>query len=612
MIYDVFAIIDWSKSQSLPTLVEDLIQDSIFVEGDSGQFVQQLLVNKVNPPQKTVEIAINKPEICLGIINQAESQDSHWHYESRDIILHGNICQGIKIDSGWEQADWSQLSDRVFDGVYNLLLWCDQTKSLLVISDYLSTKSLYYWQQDEIIVISSNLKAFRRLPFIPKQLNPQVLATTLAISHPLSDDTLIKGVKILPANGATVFRQEKIEFIPRTAVKSPINSTHTEAELIDRLDKLLQQSLQTWLGDTPHSLIALSGGLDSRILLGYLKRSGTKITAATWGEPESDDFKLGVQLAEATNTKYLTYTFTGDKAIAESALKFPSWQTESFSVNNVPFYWQGWISLLQTQNLPVIHGFLGGPLGGGRLSKWGVSPDYFGREVDQQAIAQLTTWGMNAVPNVLMEFATPQFKPYLTEGIAKNVTNAFAAIDQPYVYQRLMCLDFYYRQRRYLGNAITKIIGSFLPTMLPFYTKDNLDFVLQLPLELILERKIFRKLLLTKFNSLAGFQEADQGKLPIYSNSFKKRLDSMMKNRYIWYLFPKLKPRNSALVFSFFLEKHLPIFINTIKDSGNILNNYIDTGKVVAKLESKNISPSERGEIMRLFNICTFINYYFN
>lgn len=527
MIHDVFAIIDWRKSQPLPTLVEDLSQDSVFVEGDLGQITRQL----------TSEIAINKPEICLSIINQAEGQDSHWHYESRDIILHGNICQGITIDSSWENADLSQLSDRLFDGVYNLLLWCDQTKSLL---------------------------------------------------------------------------KEKIEFVPRSAVKAQINSTNTEAELIDRLDDLLEQSLQTWLGDTSHSLIALSGGLDSRILLGYLKRSRTKITAATWGEPESDDFKLGVKLAEATNTEYFTYTFTGDSAIAEADLKFPSWQTESFSVNNVPFYWQSWIKLLQTQNLPVIHGFLGGPLGGGRLSKWGVSPDYFGQEVEQKAIAQLTTWGMNAASNILMEFATPKFKPYLTEGIAINLTNAVTAIDQPYVYQRLMCLDFYYRQRRYLGNAITKIIGTFLPTMLPFYTKDNLDFVLQLPLELILERKIFRKLLLTKFSTLASFQEADKGRLPIYANPIKKYLDNMIENRYIWYLFPKSKPRNSALVFSLLLEKHLPIFIKTIKDSGNILNNYINIEKVVNKLESKNISPSERGEIMRLFNICTFINYYFN
>lgn len=34
----------------------------------------------------------------------------------------------------------------------------------------------------------------------------------------------------------------------------------------------------------------------------------------------------------------------------------------------------------------------------------------------------------------------------------------------------------------YLANAISKVIGIFLPIMLPFYTKNNLDFVLQLPL----------------------------------------------------------------------------------------------------------------------------------
>ena len=592
-IDNVFAIIDWSKNRQLPTLVDAMSRDSIFVDDHRAR------------------IALDKPEICLGTVG-TDGKNSHWHYQSRDIILHGNICEGFDRDPSWENTDLERFGDLLFNGVYNLIVWCDRTKSLLVTADYLSIKALYYWQQDETIVISSNLKAFRLLPFIPRQLNPQVLASTLALSHPLSDDTLIEGVKTLPVNCATIFRRSKIEFIPRSAPTVEIDYTSTEAELIDRLDSLLEKSLQTWLGETPHTLIGLSGGLDSRILLGYLQRSAKKITAATWGEPESDDFKLGVALAKATNTEQIVYTFTGNKAIAESDLKFPGWQTESFSVNNVPFYWKGWIDLLQAQNLPMIHGFLGGPLGGGRLPKWGISQSSFAREVDEAVVEELRAWGSTAVSEILMEFATPQFKPYLTQGNAKDLVSAFATIDKPYVYQRLMCLDFYYRQRRYLGNAISKIMATFLPTMLPFYTKENIDFVLQLPLELILGRAIFRKLLLEQFPSLSSFQEADKGKLPVYSNPLKKYLDALLENRYMWYLFPQLKPRNSALVFNSLLKKHSSIFINTIEDSGNILNNYIDVEKVADRLKSKNIDPRQRGEIMRLFNICTFINSYFN
>ena len=593
MINDVFAIIDWSKNRTLPALVKQLTTDSVFLD------------------RHVWEIAIDKPEVCLGIVKQSSTSSGYWQYGQREFVLHGHVCGQLPIDSSWENADFEQLSSSIFDGVYNLLVWCDRTKSLLVTADYLSTKSLYYWQQDELIVISSSLKAFRLLSFIPKQLNPQVLASTLALSHPLSDDTLIAGVKTLPANSATVFHRSKIEFIPRPATDNRI-STATEAESIAHLDELMSKSLQTWLGDSPQALIALSGGLDSRILLGYLQKSGTQITAATWGEPKSDDFRLGVELAQASNTEYLTYVLSENSAIASEDLKFPGWQTESFSVNNVPFYWRGWIDLLQVQQLPVIHGFLGGPLGGGRLPKWGVSESYFGQEVNEEVVSQLQTWGTNAAPKILTEFATPQFMPYLSAGIATDLVDAFSQIDRPYVYQRLMCLDFYYRQRRYLGNAISKIMGTFLPTMLPFYTKDNLDFVLQLPLELILDRRVFRQLLLKQFPDLAGFQEADKGKLPVYSSAFKKYRDRLIENRYIWYLFPKLKPHNSALVFNSLLIKHSDIFANTFKDSGNILNNYLNIEKIIKKLESGAITPRERSEIMRLFNTCTFINRYFN
>jgi hypothetical protein len=296
--------------------------------------------------------------------------------------------------------------------------------------------------------------------------------------------------------------------------------------------------------------------------------------------------------------------------MTEADLRFPAWCIESFSVNNVPFYWKGWLYLLQKQGLPVVHGFLGGPLGGGRLLKWGVSPTHFNSEPNAAVINELQTWAISAAPNILTAFATPLFKQYLTEGIANNLTTAFDDLSEEFVYQRLMCLDFYYRQRRYLANAVSKIIGTFLPTILPFYTKSNLDFVLGLPLDLILERKIFRKLLLAKFPTLANIPEADQGKLPVYGNPTHKYLTKVLNNRYIWHLLPQLKPQNSEQIFHSLLNSHRPIFAHTFRESRDYLDSYLDMNAIAEKLESGKLNNYERGQIMRLFNICTFINQY--
>ena len=592
-VVEVFGVIDWSKSKQLPVLVETMNQDNVLSE-------------------HSFQIALDKPEICLGTISKTDEKNSHWHYDSRDIILHGSVGQKLNLDFGWENADLSQIGDRIFDGIYNLIIWCDRTKSLLVTSDYLSIKTLYYWQQDEIIVISSNLKTFRHLPFIPQKLNPQVLADTIALAHPFNDDTLIAGVKTLPVNCYTVFQAEKIEFVTRSTADGEIDSISTEAELIDRLNGLMEKSLTRWLGDISHVSIGLSGGLDSRILLGYLQRLRTKITAATWGEPGSDDFELGVALAKATNTEYFTYAFTGNTTIAASDLKFPAWQIESLGDPNVLFYWRGWNELLQTQNHPLIHGFLGDSLGGGRIGKWGVSPQNFAGKADEAAIVELKAWGENVAPDFLREFATPEFKPYLTQGIAENLIDAFNRTNKPYVYQRLMLLDFYYRQRRHIGNAFFKITEMFLPTISPFYTKENIDFALQLPLELVSNRKIFRKLLLEQFPALSNFQEADKGKLPIYSDSIQKQIDRLISNRYMWRLFPKLKPRDSRLVFDLLVQKHALVFLETIERSGKVLNDYLNVEQISDKLKKGDISSRDRRQITRLFNVCVFINRYFN
>jgi hypothetical protein len=593
MINDVFAIIDWNKNKPLRTFVETLGQDACFL-------------NNYSP-----EIILDKPEICLGAIKTFGSCNS-WAYGKRNIVLHGKICGDSTINFTDKDIDFNHLTNYVQDGIYNFLIWDDKEQSLFISSDYLSAKALYYWRKDELVVISSNLKAFRLLPFIPKKLNPQVLATTLALSHPLSCDTLIEGVKTPPINCAVVFRRDKTEFLERKAKQSKnVNSQATEAELIKILDGLIEESSKTWLEDYQHLLISLSGGLDSRIALGYLLRLGTKITAATWGEPKSDDFKLGIELAEKVKAKYLTYIFTDSAAIAEANLQFPAWWTESFSVNNVPFYWKGWLDLLQDQGLPVVHGFLGGPLGGGRLLSWGVSPTNLNSEVNEIVISELQTWGITAAPNILTKFSTPLFKQHLTEGIAADLTSAFCGITEEFVYQRLMCLDFYYRQRRYLANAISKIIGTFLPIILPFYTKANLDFVLGLPLELILDRKIFRNLLLEEFPLLANVREADKGKLPVYSNRFNQYFNQVLNNRYTWYLLPQLKPQNSAAIFYSLLDSHLPIFTRTLRESRDLLDNYLDMEAIAKQLELGKLNYRERGQVMRLFNLCTFLNRYF-
>ena len=62
----------------------------------------------------------------------------------------------------------------------------------------------------------------------------------------MSDETLIAGVKVLPANGATVFRQSQTDFLPRPRASNQINPA-SETEAIAQLDGLMEKSLETWL-----------------------------------------------------------------------------------------------------------------------------------------------------------------------------------------------------------------------------------------------------------------------------------------------------------------------------------------------------------------------------
>lgn len=108
MINDIFAIIDWNKTQALRTCVESLGQDACFSQN------------------YTTEIFVDRPEICVGGIKTPTNEKSspflegvssvaqnYWHYSNRDIILHGKICGNSNIDFAREKIDFNHLANAI-------------------------------------------------------------------------------------------------------------------------------------------------------------------------------------------------------------------------------------------------------------------------------------------------------------------------------------------------------------------------------------------------------------------------------------------------------------------------------------------------------------------
>lgn len=530
-----------------------------------------------------------------------DNETSHWQQHDYDIFLHGQLCGGFRPAQLNLEQDLSQtLLSYVPDGLYNLLFWNRTAQTLFVLPDAIGARPLYYWQDGSTLVLSSTLKAFRHLPQFTFKLSTRVLAETLVLRHPLSSATLLDGVQMLPRDSAVRFSASGVDVFPRNAVTLrdpvPMNTA-----LRETLDGTMATSVQSWLQGVEQFALSLSGGLDSRLALGHARRLEADVLAMTWGEPSSDDFRFGQMLAAAAGARHLNYPLSHELQTNAPDLAFPARHVESFSISGVPFYWRGWIELLQAQARPVAHGFLGSFLGGGSFGVWGLAKSTL--ESNASKVIPSLAGQILSPSSTLLEFATPSFKQELTHGNAETLTREFLTLPGELMYQRLRYFELYYRQRRYLAHGIPKLMYTFMPVILPFYTQRNLEFFLNLPFAALWGRPLLRDTLSHYFPELSSVPEADTGNLPV-KRSFADKLVIGARG-YAQKLIPALKPKPSSSIFASLFRSHLPMLTATLRESHDFFAPYLDLQGLATHLETDKRKVN-RGTMMTLFNLCIF------
>ncbi len=137
------------------------------------------------------------------------------------------------------------------------------------------------------------------------RLDPLAVRAWLSLGFVPGDATILDGVSCLP--GGAVFESYRgtlsvVTRAPRLEPGSWLPSFQVASELFDAA---VGQALEKAEG--PH-VVPLSGGLDSRVILGALleRLDRRDIFTVTYGVPGSDDFEIGNELARRVGVKHLT------------------------------------------------------------------------------------------------------------------------------------------------------------------------------------------------------------------------------------------------------------------------------------------------------------------
>lgn len=180
---------------------------------------------------------------------------------------------------------------------------------LIAAVDSFSSIPLYYHLDGGVLFIFDIIEK--------KDVSERNILQYLLFSNVLANNTLINGVKrILPSEHLLyIFDSKLLSFIKNSKINSNYLLGTNDDNKIGHLDIVLKHAIERIIQPLSGRtlVVSLSGGLDSRIILGFLKKmSISKVICFSFGTPDDSDVIIGRKVAEALGYSWIPIIFTAD------------------------------------------------------------------------------------------------------------------------------------------------------------------------------------------------------------------------------------------------------------------------------------------------------------
>ncbi|MDA8649876.1 asparagine synthase (glutamine-hydrolyzing) [Alphaproteobacteria bacterium] len=192
-------------------------------------------------------------------------------------------------------GEWGEAALSRFNGMFSLGLWDRQKRTLLLARDRYGIKPLYYGLKDSRISFASENKALLEDRDFDRELNKEALLEYFTFQNIFTENTLVKGIKMLPAGYFAVISLND----SKPALKltqywdyhfSGCSSVQDSREYVEELDRLFKQAVNRQLMGDVELGSYLSGGMDS----------GSITAIASQAIPNLKTFTCGFDLSSAS------------------------------------------------------------------------------------------------------------------------------------------------------------------------------------------------------------------------------------------------------------------------------------------------------------------------
>ncbi|MGI0483746.1 asparagine synthase (glutamine-hydrolyzing), partial [Geminocystis sp. CENA526] len=203
-------------------------------------------------------------------------------------------------------------------GMFAFAIWDNQKKTCFIARDPLGIKPLYYYYDGQNFLFASELRAILATGIVNKTISPQGLYSYLTRGTIAEPDTMIEGIKCLPAGHWLQWQEGEIDIKSYWQIQfqNQVNEL-SEAKEITR-QALIDSIKHHFVSDVPVGIF-LSGGIDSSSLLALARTTQTgtiKTYSIAFEEEDYNEGDLATQIAQQFDTQHHQYKITSSIALS--------------------------------------------------------------------------------------------------------------------------------------------------------------------------------------------------------------------------------------------------------------------------------------------------------
>ncbi len=198
---------------------------------------------------------------------------------------------------------------RHIDGSFLIVIVDEDDRKVLVCTDRAGTIPAYYARVDHALIVAPELKCFAELDAVDRSIAAGSLASMFLNGSLIEEHTYWQGVKTLPPAHRMCVADGRIDATRYWSQTFPKEPTHPPPTFED-FGATLCEAVRRHVSRFERPVLGLSGGLDSRVLLGAMRTAGLGFSAVTWGFDRLDmpgsDYQTGIEVAKRLGISHET------------------------------------------------------------------------------------------------------------------------------------------------------------------------------------------------------------------------------------------------------------------------------------------------------------------